>query len=74
MPVSLPECQTRPSSSPIAPCSVHRPVKSAVESSADVADAEVPARPRVAIAEEIQESSERVLASPEPATRTFKER
>ena len=46
-----------------------------VESSADLvaeaeraAAAEGPATPRVAIAEEIQESSERLGASPEPAT------
>jgi MFS family permease len=56
-----------------------------VESSADVfaeADlaaagagvARVPAMPRAVIAEEVQESSERLAASPEPATRTFKER
>jgi MFS family permease len=55
-----------------------------VESAADVAEvelapagaavAEVPATPRVAIAEEIRESSQRLAASPEPATRTFKER
>jgi MFS family permease len=56
-----------------------------VESAADVgAEAElaaggaavagVPAVPRAVIAEEIRESSERLAASPEPATRTFKER
>ena len=56
-----------------------------VESSADVfAEADlaaagagvagVPAMPRAVIAEEIRESSERLAASPEPATRTFKER
>jgi MFS family permease len=56
-----------------------------VESAADVvaeaelaaagsAVAEVPAVPRVAIAEEIRDSSERRVASPEPATRSFKER
>jgi hypothetical protein len=56
-----------------------------VESAADVvAEAELAAAgaaaagttamPRVAIAEEIQESSQRLAASPEPATRTFKER
>jgi hypothetical protein len=38
------------------------------------AAAEAPAGPRVVIAEEIQESSERGVASPEPATRSFKER
>jgi len=36
--------------------------------------AQVPARPRAAIAEEIQESSQRLAAPPEPAMRTFKER
>ncbi len=56
-----------------------------VESSADVvAEADlaaagagvagVPAMPRAVIAEEIRESSQRLAASPEPATRTFKER
>jgi len=52
-----------------------------VESAADVAAeagapaaAEVPARPRVVIAEDIQETSQRMAASPEPALRTFKER
>jgi MFS family permease len=52
-----------------------------VESAADVAAgtgaravAVAPASVRLAIAEEIQESSERVAASPEPALRTFKER
>jgi hypothetical protein len=52
-----------------------------IESSADLdaeaelaAVAEAPATARVAIAEEIQESPERMGASPEPATRTFKER
>jgi MFS family permease len=40
----------------------------------DGAVAEVPARARVAIAEEIRESPERRSASPEPAIRTFKER
>ena len=56
-----------------------------VESSADVfAEADlaaagagvagVPATPRAVIAEEIRESSQRLAASPEPATRTFKER
>ena len=34
----------------------------------------VPALPRAVIAEEIRESSQRLDASPEPATRTFKER
>ncbi|MGH3247838.1 MAG: MFS transporter, partial [Trebonia sp.] len=47
----------------------------AVESAADVADsAAVPATPRVAIAEELKESSERAPGSPEPALRTFRER
>jgi MFS family permease len=52
-----------------------------IESSADVvaeaelaAAAEAPAAARIAIAEEIQESPQRMTASPEPATRTFKER
>jgi MFS family permease len=46
-----------------------------IESAADVADsAKVPATARVAIAEAINESSERVPGSPEPALRTFKER
>jgi len=51
------------------------------ESAADVAaeagapaPAGVPARVRVAIAEEIRESSQRGAGSPEPALRTFKER
>jgi MFS family permease len=51
-----------------------------IESSADVAAeaelaaaAEAPATARIAIAEEIQESPQRMAASPEPATRTFKE-
>ena len=57
-----------------------------VESAADVAaepgaavfgetgPAEVPAKMRVVIAEEIQESPERGVASPEPAMRSFKQR
>jgi MFS family permease len=52
-----------------------------VESAADVAaeadapaPAVVPAAARVAIAEEIQESAQRLDGSPEPAMRTFKER
>jgi hypothetical protein len=52
-----------------------------IESSADLdaeaelaAVAEAPAAPRIAIAEEIQESSQRMAASPEPATRAFKDR
>jgi hypothetical protein len=51
-----------------------------VESAADVAaeagpaPAVVPATARVAIAEEIQESAQRLAGSPEPALRTFKER
>jgi MFS family permease len=56
-----------------------------VESSADVfAEADlaaagagvagIPAMPRAVIAEEIGESSQRLASSPEPATRTFKER
>jgi MFS family permease len=52
-----------------------------IESSADVgaeaelaAAADAPAAARIAIAEEIQESPQRMAASPEPATRTFRER
>jgi len=53
-----------------------------VESSADVfaeadlaaAGAGAPAMPRAVIAEEIREPSQRLAVSPEPATRTFKER
>jgi MFS family permease len=51
-----------------------------VESAADVvaeaapAPVAVPATARVAIAEEIQESAQRLAGSPEPAMRTFKER
>ncbi len=52
-----------------------------VESAADVvaeagapAVAGVPATVRVAIAEEIRESSERGAGSPEPAMRTFRQR
>jgi hypothetical protein len=52
-----------------------------VESAADVAaeagapaPVAVPAAARVAIAEEIQESAQRLAGSPEPAMRTFKER
>jgi hypothetical protein len=39
-----------------------------------LAVAEVPATARIVIAEELKEPAERMTGSPEPATRTFKER
>ena len=49
-------------------------VESAADVVAEAAPAPVAATARVAIAEEIQESAQRLAGSPEPAMRTFKER